>query len=435
MKLFTGSMMAQALSLVLAPILARLYSPEDFGLVALYLGILNILSVLSTAKYEQAIMLPMKQKDALYLVYLVWGISAIVALMVLMAAILCNTSLSQLTGNPNIGPWLYFLPLSILFHGAFQSATYFANRNKRFGLMAKATIAHYTILNATRVIAGWARSGFNGLIGGQIVAQATSAIYTFAGVWPLMQAAHKATPAGEEQVNLTKVSLCQWIHNILKQARIYIGYPKYNMPLNLTNTISGSLPVFLFTWGFSPAIAGLYIFAFSFVFRPIGLFSQSTTQVLSQKIIEKHHQHQPIYPAIRNMAVRLFVLFILPAIMMAVWAPKLFGILFTEEYVMAGTMLQYMSPYLLMVFITSPLSFIPELLFKQKRAMVLEILHLFLRILALGTGIIYKDYLLALGLYSLVGFLLVGYCLYWYLQIAKLNDNNPGTTISNAYEK
>ncbi len=67
MTLFSSSAFAQGISLLLAPVLSRIFTPDDFGLVALYLGILSVLSVLSTAKYEQAIMLPRKNSDAVHI--------------------------------------------------------------------------------------------------------------------------------------------------------------------------------------------------------------------------------------------------------------------------------------------------------------------------------------------------------------------------------
>ncbi len=189
MKLFSGNMIAQGMSLLLAPVLSRLYSPEDFGLVALYLSIFSIMSVVSTAKYEQAIMLPKSNRDAITIVWLVLGVTFVVASITLITTILFNRPLANMTGNPALAPWLYFLPLSLLLHGIHQSATFYANRNKHFGLIARATIWQYSMLNVIRLVAGWFKAAFNGLIAGQIMAQLTAAIYMAVGIWKPIKAA------------------------------------------------------------------------------------------------------------------------------------------------------------------------------------------------------------------------------------------------------
>ena len=58
LSLISGTSIAQIIPILIAPILSRLYSPEDFGLYAFYIGIVGVLSVISTFKYEMAIIIP-----------------------------------------------------------------------------------------------------------------------------------------------------------------------------------------------------------------------------------------------------------------------------------------------------------------------------------------------------------------------------------------
>ncbi|MGN1239473.1 MAG: oligosaccharide flippase family protein, partial [Paludibacteraceae bacterium] len=57
-KLLSANVIAQAIGLLVYPILTRLYSPEDFGLLNLFLSIGGVLVLLSTAEYQYAIVLP-----------------------------------------------------------------------------------------------------------------------------------------------------------------------------------------------------------------------------------------------------------------------------------------------------------------------------------------------------------------------------------------
>lgn len=62
--LMTGTGLAQAIPVAISPILTRLYSPEDFGVFALYLATVSIVSVLVTGRYELAIFPPKRDRDA-----------------------------------------------------------------------------------------------------------------------------------------------------------------------------------------------------------------------------------------------------------------------------------------------------------------------------------------------------------------------------------
>ena len=403
MTLFSSSLLGQGLALAVAPILSRLYTPEDFGLAALYLSLFSVMSVIATAKYEQAIMLPREKEAAIHLFRLVILLASGISLLFALPLIVFNTQLAHLLGNAAIRPWLPVLPLSLLIHAALQAATFYANRNKAFVPMARTSLLHQLSASATKVGGGFLQWPANGLIVGQIAGQLAGMIHILS---------HSA-----RQISRQKLAFS--MAQIREQARRYSQYPRFNMLLSLTNNLSGSLPVFLFTMGFSAEVAGLYAFGYTFVFRPLGLFSQSTQQVLSQKMIETHHRGAPIYPALVTMVKRFAALGIIPLILFTIWAPAIFSVVFSDAYEMAGRYLQIMSPWLFMVFLTSPLTFIHELFFRQKTAMIIDIAYLFLRLLSLLAGIWLQDVMLALLLFSATGTVMVGYKLWWYLHLAR----------------
>jgi hypothetical protein len=64
LTLVTGTGLAQIIPLAITPILARIYSPEQFGVFALFIAVASSLSVVATGRYELAIMLPRKDVDA-----------------------------------------------------------------------------------------------------------------------------------------------------------------------------------------------------------------------------------------------------------------------------------------------------------------------------------------------------------------------------------
>ena len=68
-KLLSANVVAQVIGLVVYPILSRMYAPEDFGLLNLFLSIGNVLVVLSLVDYYYAIVLPKQERHAVALVH------------------------------------------------------------------------------------------------------------------------------------------------------------------------------------------------------------------------------------------------------------------------------------------------------------------------------------------------------------------------------
>src|SRR2546425_10423373 len=98
LTLITGTTIAQAIPLVVTPILTRIYSPQDFGLFALYMSIIAILGVVATGRYELAIMLPEKDEDAINVVYISFIITLATSLITLIVFWFFNTEFTSILG-------------------------------------------------------------------------------------------------------------------------------------------------------------------------------------------------------------------------------------------------------------------------------------------------------------------------------------------------
>ena len=70
LKLVSGSVTAQILSILLVPLITRIYSPDDLGIFQIFLSISGILIIFSTFSYQFAIMLPKKEEDSANLAFL-----------------------------------------------------------------------------------------------------------------------------------------------------------------------------------------------------------------------------------------------------------------------------------------------------------------------------------------------------------------------------
>ncbi|MBE9517946.1 MAG: oligosaccharide flippase family protein, partial [Bacteroidetes bacterium] len=138
--LISGTSLAQAFSVLIYIILSRIYTEEDFGVFGLYMNILNITVIFSTAKYELAILLPKSERESVNLLGLSGLISVVVSLLLLVIVVSMNDLICSWLGSEEISVWLYFIPLSTLMVGWFTSLRNFSNRQKRYKLIAGANI-------------------------------------------------------------------------------------------------------------------------------------------------------------------------------------------------------------------------------------------------------------------------------------------------------
>ena len=130
--LITGTIIAQALPIAISPILSRMYSPEDFGVLALFMSIIVVFGSVANARYEMAIIIPKSEKDAISIFLLGLIISVVLSLLLLIVVIVFHNPILKLLDNKDISFWLYFVPLAVLGIGIFNALNFYNTRVKKF---------------------------------------------------------------------------------------------------------------------------------------------------------------------------------------------------------------------------------------------------------------------------------------------------------------
>ena len=155
LTLMTGTTIAQAIPIGISPILTRIYSPEDFGIFALFLAITNIIGSVANGRYELAIMLPKKDEDAINTAALGFSISSILSLLILILVIIFKDFFVYLIGNEEIGLWLYFVPITVFLLGLWNVLNYYNNRKENYKDLRNAHIIRSIVLASSHLIIGF----------------------------------------------------------------------------------------------------------------------------------------------------------------------------------------------------------------------------------------------------------------------------------------
>ncbi|WP_339060568.1 oligosaccharide flippase family protein [Tepidibacillus marianensis] len=163
--LMTGTTIAQAVPILISPILTRLYSPEDFGVLAVFLSVTAMIAVISTGRYELAIMLPNEDKDGANLVVLSLFIDIAISLVSFLILWVFNAPITRMLGTPQISIWLFLVPISVFLTGLYQSLNYWSNRRKQYKRLARSRVSKSVGTGAFNIGSGFFRTGSFGLIG------------------------------------------------------------------------------------------------------------------------------------------------------------------------------------------------------------------------------------------------------------------------------
>ena len=140
MILASGIGLTQILYLAITPVLTRLYTPEDFGILAVFGATAAVWGVVSSLRYEYSIPLPEDSDLAASLLVVgafVLGVQSVVGLAL---TILFGASICRSLNVPELAPWIWLLPFDILVGGLYGLFYMWALRLKAYRPIATSKV-------------------------------------------------------------------------------------------------------------------------------------------------------------------------------------------------------------------------------------------------------------------------------------------------------
>ncbi|MBQ9752380.1 MAG: oligosaccharide flippase family protein, partial [Paludibacteraceae bacterium] len=168
-KLLSANVVAQVIGLVVYPILTRMYAPEDFGLLNLFLSIGNVLVVLAIADYYYAIVLPKEEKDAVALTHISLLFLLITTILVALS-VLFSTPISMIFKSPNLAKYYWLMPLYVLIMGMWNVLNYWYIRQKSFGRISGYQMSQSILSAGGKLGLGYASVLQGGMIYATVIA-------------------------------------------------------------------------------------------------------------------------------------------------------------------------------------------------------------------------------------------------------------------------
>ena len=371
LTLFSGSAGAQLLIIAVAPVLSRLFTPQEFGVYYLFIGIGGILSLIATGGFEKSYVLIESDKKARRVFAFTLVLVIISMLVLLILAFLLDYELASIFSQEYKKTLIILIPVYTTLVSILRVLQHWEIRENRFRLHSGSNVSRALLMSAGQVGTGfWGYTG-TGLISGAILGQISGIIYLLA-----------------KKSMRTITESFDKLQNLYSAAKEYKAFPRFYMPSGLINEASIQLPIFALKFFFNTGLAGIYSLPHKVLSQPSRLLGYAVGEVYYRTASTELHSGRDISQLTLRVFRTLLFVGIIPFGILTVWGEQIFSFVFGPEWTESGEIASYLSPWLLAVFAGSPVSYVFNLKNRLDLSFKLNIFMFAGRALSLMAGFI-----------------------------------------------
>lgn len=350
-----GTAIGQAVAILALPILTRLYGPEAFSVLAVYVAVLTIVASVSGLCFEYAIPLPRQKHIAAALCVLALASTLLLSIALFFVLEFAPQFLNKVTEN-KIEQYLWLIPIGVFFVGLYNALQYWSTRNKKFSLISKTRVTQSLAGTGVKLTGGLLNpSSSLGLIIGQLIAQG----FGFIGLG----------------LSLIKNDLKAFISLKKKHFKIalykYQNFPKFTTLEVLSNNASAQLPVILIAYYAVGEEAGYLMIAMQLLSAPLGMLSGAVSQVYLAEGADSYHRGE-LEAFTKKTMLGLAKIASAPLLGLLFVAPLLTPYFLGDNWSRTGVLISWMVPWFFVQFVTSPVSTSLYFTGNQKLAFILQ---------------------------------------------------------------
>jgi O-antigen/teichoic acid export membrane protein len=335
-----GTALAQGVSVLLSPVITRLYTPANLGDFALFTSFLNVVLVGTSLKYELGIVSADSEKEAAQLGFLclIFAIPLSLLSGVLLWFMVHQAWLGFGT-LPRIAP-LLVVPAACA-GGAFVALRYWFIRLGRFGFVSNTMVLQHGGRAVTQAALGALGSGSLGLFWGEIIGRCAGLSRMLGMFWPSLRPHLSSSGLGEYRAIL-------WKHRKLLF---------YSLGSSLLDTLAINMTIPLLVQSFGSRAGGHFALMQRVLAVPLALISSSVADAFHSRMAV-HLREGPagMLPFFHRTTLFLILAGGLPALLLLAAGPRLFALVFGSDWTLAGALAAVCVPWFLAQFIVSPLS-------------------------------------------------------------------------------
>jgi O-antigen/teichoic acid export membrane protein len=318
--LITGTVIAQLISILLQPFLRRFFSPEAFGTYSVYLSLIGIIAVISSLRYDDAIVLPGKDKDSANILALSMLFNFLITLIVFIIILLYGNKILSIINLPSRFPIsiLYLIPAGAFLLNVYQSFNYWLIRKKKYTHVSLNKLIRRGTEGIAQVSFAILRNP-KGLILSDIIGQIAN---VSAIIYQGFRFGFK--------IKMLSISKLKYVF------KKYSDFPKYNLVPAFMSTCSFFLPPIFINKFFSAESAGYFDLSKLVLSIPLALVASSISNVLLQRVADRFNNKKSFLDDLKPLFVIVLLICIAEFIVIFLFGTGLFKIAFGSNWGISG---------------------------------------------------------------------------------------------------
>ena len=345
-----ASVLAQLINIASMPVLSRLYSPDDFGVLSLFSSVLGLLSTISGFRYYLVLPLARRERYVHAVVWLSVLLQISFTLIIIFLAFIWGDYLKG-TRYAVLYPYRYLVPMGVFAIGIYGMSVQWAIREKSFSLIAKTKLTQTLIACLMKIAGAYVGLRPLGLLLGFVVGQSTGGMKLIRHIIhlkgkPILNSAH-----------------------IKRVAIFYRNMCLIDTPGAFLNMAGMYMLPLVIAYYYSDKIVGSFSMAQNLLILPGAIIGQSIGQVFSQKAGEARYNG-----TLASVTAKAFELLArtgcYPVLTCSLFAPSIFEIALGSQWREAGYFASILGPWISINFIYSPMSNLFTTLMLQRTALV-----------------------------------------------------------------
>ncbi|ACU62194.1 polysaccharide biosynthesis protein [Chitinophaga pinensis DSM 2588] len=384
--LAAGTVLSQLIIFGASPFLTRIYSPVDFGVLALFTSVSMLAAILSTGRYELAIGLPEQDDEAINVVALTVLNSFIMALFyVLLILVLRQSSWSVLQSSSLLHqPVIFLVPVYTFMTAAFSSQTYWNQRRKSYKEISTSLVTQAVVATAINIILGLIGLSAWGLIAGLLMGQLGANLFL------LVKMIRENSFRGVKAARIKEVAIR------------FVNFPKFMTFSGVLLTTSQQVVPIIFSFLFNAVVVGFFSLANRMLRVPNIVLTTSIGNVFRNDAIDSIRDKGSCDQLFKATLRKLTLLSVPIYLVLWIVSPFLFVIFFGKDWESSGYFARIICIMLALDFIATPLSTLFNVIGRQKAYMRLQLCNTVIGVGALWAGAkFFNDAYMSISLFTL----------------------------------
>jgi len=344
----------QVINFCITPFLTRMFTPEQFGTLAIYVSSLGIIGTVIGLRYEVGIPVPEHDEDGILLTVFSLFVVGIFFLCLLLISLSLYSTQAL---SPRFDTILLLIPLGSLFLGVLQVLNYFAIRKKSYDFIATAKFKQGIGATTLQLVFGLLSLKSIGLVLGHMFGQ----LFGLLGFLKILA----------QDLHLFRQSLT--VAKLLSIGRKYRAYPIYSATASLFNSSGVYLPSLLLVYFFGVEVGGYFALTQKVLSLPLVTLGTALGQVYLGESSKLEHAGKDRQTVLFMYLTKLLLILMVPIAIVLSFSNSLFAQFFGETWRTSGSYALILLPAMLLQLLTNPLSQIIFVKKKQKTQLVLDI--------------------------------------------------------------